>query len=172
MFCSQGGNILFPRWEYLLPLMGKMMVLILWQEASDNKKAQSIFKKVPIPPVNLSECLYIKGFRYFHPSLDPSRHLSHISPVNPHIIPHYLPRKERRIRFGRAISALGFEHKEHSHVAYYKVVPLRAAWSRRERWRERYGRDWKHPSRAQTPLYKGIFGDLGRDEGLFRESFK
>ena len=32
-----------------------------------------------------------------------------------------------RVRLGRAISALGFEHKEHSHVAYYKVVPLRAA---------------------------------------------
>ena len=24
-------------------------------------------------------------------------------------------------------SALGFEHKEHSHVAFYKVVPLRVA---------------------------------------------
>ena len=32
-----------------------------------------------------------------------------------------------RVRLGKAISALGFEHKEHSHVAYYKVVPLKAA---------------------------------------------
>ena len=32
-----------------------------------------------------------------------------------------------RVRLGKAISSLGFEHKEHSHVAYYKVVPLRAA---------------------------------------------
>ncbi|MBR4731076.1 MAG: DUF3874 domain-containing protein [Prevotella sp.] len=32
-----------------------------------------------------------------------------------------------RVKLGKAISALGFEHKEHSHVAYYKVVPLRAA---------------------------------------------
>ena len=32
-----------------------------------------------------------------------------------------------RVRLGKTISALGFEHKEHSHVAYYKVVPLRAA---------------------------------------------
>ena len=32
-----------------------------------------------------------------------------------------------RVRLGKAISALGFEHKEHSHVAFYKVVPLRVA---------------------------------------------
>ena len=32
-----------------------------------------------------------------------------------------------RVRLGKTISALGFEHKEHAHVAYYKVVPLRAA---------------------------------------------
>ena len=32
-----------------------------------------------------------------------------------------------RVRLGKTISALGFEHKEHSHVAYYKVVPLRVA---------------------------------------------
>ena len=32
-----------------------------------------------------------------------------------------------RVRLGKMISALGFEHKEHSHVAYYKVVPLHAA---------------------------------------------
>ena len=32
-----------------------------------------------------------------------------------------------RVRLGKAISALGLEHKEHSHVAYYKVVPLKAA---------------------------------------------
>ena len=32
-----------------------------------------------------------------------------------------------RVRLGKAISSLGFEHKEHAHVAYYKVVPLRAA---------------------------------------------
>ena len=32
-----------------------------------------------------------------------------------------------RVRLGKTITALGFEHKEPSHVAYYKVVPLRAA---------------------------------------------
>ena len=32
-----------------------------------------------------------------------------------------------RVRLGKTIKAMGFEHKEHSHVAYYKVVPLRAA---------------------------------------------
>ncbi len=32
-----------------------------------------------------------------------------------------------RVRLGKTITALGFEHKEHSHVAYYKVVPLKAA---------------------------------------------
>ena len=32
-----------------------------------------------------------------------------------------------KVRLGKAISALGFKHKEHSHVAYYEVVPLRAA---------------------------------------------
>ena len=32
-----------------------------------------------------------------------------------------------KIRLGRAIKALGFQHKEHAHVAFYEVVPLRAA---------------------------------------------
>ena len=32
--------------------------------------------------------------------------------------------------------------------------------------REGYGRDQKHPSRAQIPLYKGIPEDYGRDEGF------
>ena len=32
-----------------------------------------------------------------------------------------------KIRLGKTISALGFKHKEHSHVAYYEVVPLKAA---------------------------------------------
>ena len=32
-----------------------------------------------------------------------------------------------RVRLGKTISALGFRHKEHSHVAYYEVVPFRAA---------------------------------------------
>ena len=32
-----------------------------------------------------------------------------------------------RVKLGKTITALGFEHKEHSHVAYYMVVPLRAA---------------------------------------------
>ena len=32
-----------------------------------------------------------------------------------------------KVRLGKTISALGFKHKEHSHVAYYEVVPLRAA---------------------------------------------
>ena len=32
-----------------------------------------------------------------------------------------------RVRLGKAISALGFEHKEHSHVAYYRVVLVKAA---------------------------------------------
>ena len=32
-----------------------------------------------------------------------------------------------KVRLGKFISALGFKHKEHSHVAYYEVVPLKAA---------------------------------------------
>ena len=32
-----------------------------------------------------------------------------------------------KVRLGKTISALGFKHKEHSHVAFYEVVPLRAA---------------------------------------------
>lgn len=32
-----------------------------------------------------------------------------------------------RVSLGRAMKDLGFEHKEHSHVAFYKVVPLKAA---------------------------------------------
>lgn len=32
-----------------------------------------------------------------------------------------------KVRLGRAIKSLGFQHKEHAHVAFYEVVPLRAA---------------------------------------------
>ena len=32
-----------------------------------------------------------------------------------------------KVKLGRAISALGFKHKEHSHVAYYEVIPVKAA---------------------------------------------
>ena len=32
-----------------------------------------------------------------------------------------------KVRLGKIISALGFKHKEHSHVAYYEVIPLKVA---------------------------------------------
>ncbi len=32
-----------------------------------------------------------------------------------------------RVNLGRTMKALGFEHKEHAHVAFYKVVPLKTA---------------------------------------------
>ena len=32
-----------------------------------------------------------------------------------------------KVKLGKAISALGFKHKDHSHIAYYEVVPLKAA---------------------------------------------
>ncbi len=32
-----------------------------------------------------------------------------------------------RVSLGRTMKALGFEHKEHAHVAFYKVVPLKTA---------------------------------------------
>ena len=32
-----------------------------------------------------------------------------------------------KVKLGKVINALGFNHKEHSHVAYYEVVPLKAA---------------------------------------------
>ena len=32
-----------------------------------------------------------------------------------------------RVRLGKIISALGFNYKDHSHILYYEVVPLRAA---------------------------------------------
>ena len=32
-----------------------------------------------------------------------------------------------KVKLGKAIKSLGYKHKEHSHVAYYEVVPLRAA---------------------------------------------
>ena len=32
-----------------------------------------------------------------------------------------------KVRLGKTITALGFKHKDHSHVAYYEVVPLKAA---------------------------------------------
>ena len=32
-----------------------------------------------------------------------------------------------KVRLGRAIKALGFQHEEHAHVVFYEVVPLRVA---------------------------------------------
>lgn len=32
-----------------------------------------------------------------------------------------------KVRLGKTITALGFKHKDHSHVAYYEVVPLKVA---------------------------------------------
>lgn len=32
-----------------------------------------------------------------------------------------------KIRLGKAMTELGYEHKEHSHVAYYRVVPRSVA---------------------------------------------
>ncbi len=32
-----------------------------------------------------------------------------------------------RVRLGVAMKELGFEHTEHSHVAFYKAVPRKAA---------------------------------------------
>ena len=32
-----------------------------------------------------------------------------------------------KVSLGRAMKELEFDHTEHSHVAYYKVVPLKAA---------------------------------------------
>jgi hypothetical protein len=32
-----------------------------------------------------------------------------------------------KIRLGKALTELGFEHKEHSHVAYYRAVPKKVA---------------------------------------------
>ena len=34
---------------------------------------------------------------------------------------------DTKVSIGTAKKELGFEHKEHSHVAYYKVVPLHTA---------------------------------------------
>jgi hypothetical protein len=54
MFGSQGGNISFPRWEFLLPLMGKAKELFSQQEASDIKKEQS-FSKNPSSLPSISQ---------------------------------------------------------------------------------------------------------------------
>ncbi len=32
-----------------------------------------------------------------------------------------------KIMLGQAMKELGFEHTEHSHVAFYKAIPLKAA---------------------------------------------
>ena len=32
-----------------------------------------------------------------------------------------------RVRLGKMLSAAGFKSKDHSHILYYEVVPLRAA---------------------------------------------
>jgi hypothetical protein len=32
-----------------------------------------------------------------------------------------------KVRLGKIITALGFKHKERSHIPYYEVIPLRAA---------------------------------------------
>ena len=69
--------------------LGDILVIgMLSTRASDCKKT-TFFKKVLIPPVNSPEPLYIKASLVFHPSLGPSRHLSHIPPVIPHS-PHVL----------------------------------------------------------------------------------
>ena len=71
-----------------------------------------------------------------------------------------------KVRLGKTISALGFKHKEHSHVAYYEVVPLKAAWGVMGEMKERNGRDENNLSHAETPFYKGIPSEYGRDEGF------
>jgi hypothetical protein len=32
-----------------------------------------------------------------------------------------------KVRLGKIVSALGFNFKDHSHILYYEVIPLRAA---------------------------------------------
>jgi hypothetical protein len=32
-----------------------------------------------------------------------------------------------KVRLGKVVSALGFKHKDHSHIPFYEVVPLKAA---------------------------------------------
>ena len=46
------------------------------------------------------------------------------------LIDNYLFRRNvlnGKVELGRVLVSLNFERKEHSHIAYYKAVPLRAA---------------------------------------------
>ncbi len=41
--------------------------------------------------------------------------------------PHVTISTKAKVELGRALVSLDYERKEHSHVAYYKAVPLKAA---------------------------------------------
>ena len=139
---SQRGNVLFPAWEYFIPKVGInarplcMISSSYWKIRMPYWTINGAYStKLLISPIRPPEVLYSKGFRWFHPSHNPSRQLSHIPPV-----------------------LYNFEKREGS------CFGKRTSSSGRERWWERYGRDQKHLSRALTPFYKGFPRDLGRDE--------
>ena len=85
---SQRGNVLFPAWEYFIPKVG-INVWALCLISSSYWKIRMPYwtingaysTKLLISPIRPPEVLYSKGFRWFHPSHDPSRQLSHIPPV-------------------------------------------------------------------------------------------
>jgi hypothetical protein len=76
MFSSQCGNIPFPRWEsssrfsQTIFVLGDLLIKTIDTSKSLHPSRQSLEK-----PLN-------KGKLPFYISLDPSRHLSHISPVS------------------------------------------------------------------------------------------
>ena len=79
--CSHRGNTSFPVWERFIPTQGTLSNCFNGGRNINNAPFNSFIEKSLNPSRHTSESLINKGFQDFHPSLDPSRHLSHIPPV-------------------------------------------------------------------------------------------
>ena len=79
IFNSQGGNVLFLRWEIIYCLISGEYCII---RACCWGISVAYFKKCVTSPVHLLKGLYLKASWVFHLSLNPSRHLSRISPFS------------------------------------------------------------------------------------------
>ena len=92
MSSSRTGNRKLPPWEYV----AQSHLLALLRCSGEQARSPSYFslftshfslltseaKNPLIPPVRWRKALYTKGFCYFHLSLHPSLHPSHISPIS------------------------------------------------------------------------------------------
>lgn len=141
---------MFLGWEQNIPKLGINCTLIGNSSRAQISVFRKIYPKSPYPSLRTSGNPINKGFLVFNPSLHLSRHPSLIPPINSFRQPNEgeviktmncdqiisIMQKDyptlqntmgNKVKLGRAITALGFKHKEHSHAAYYEVVPLKAA---------------------------------------------